>query len=93
MIPKKIGYMKSLDSIDLSRNQLSGKIPSSMSNLNFLASQKPLHERTKPQLLKTSPPPPSHLHLLHLLHRSLSTNYYPKPLPSSPPSPVTNTNS
>ncbi|CAL5429328.1 unnamed protein product [Camellia sinensis] len=36
MIPKKIGYMKLLDSIDLSRNQLSGKIPSSMSNLNFL---------------------------------------------------------
>ena len=35
-IPEKIGSMKELESIDLSRNHLSGKIPPSMSNLTFL---------------------------------------------------------
>ena len=36
-IPNKIGSMKELESIDLSRNHLSGKIPPSMSNLTFLS--------------------------------------------------------
>ncbi|XP_019157739.1 PREDICTED: receptor-like protein 12 [Ipomoea nil] len=36
-IPKKIGDMKQLESIDLSRNHFSGEIPYSLSNLNFLS--------------------------------------------------------
>ena len=35
-IPEKIGVMASLESLDLSRNHLSGEIPQSMSNLTFL---------------------------------------------------------
>ena len=36
-IPKKIGSMKELESVDLSQNLLSGKISPSMSNLTFLS--------------------------------------------------------
>ena len=36
-IPEKIGSMKELDSVDLSRNHLLGEIPPSMSNLTFLS--------------------------------------------------------
>ena len=36
-ILEKIGNVKELESIDLSRNLLSGKIPPSMSNLTFLS--------------------------------------------------------
>ena len=35
-IPEKIRTMKELESIDLSKNRLSGEIPPSMSNLTFL---------------------------------------------------------
>ena len=36
-IPEKIGGMKELESIDLSRNHISGEIPPSLSNLTFLS--------------------------------------------------------
>uniref|UniRef100_A0A7N2LM75 Uncharacterized protein n=1 Tax=Quercus lobata TaxID=97700 RepID=A0A7N2LM75_QUELO len=36
-ILEKIGSMKELESVDLSLNHLSGKIPPSMSNLTFLS--------------------------------------------------------
>ncbi|XP_023908525.1 receptor-like protein EIX2 isoform X2 [Quercus suber] len=37
LIPKEIGHLKQIESLDLSRNQLFGSIPASIADLNFLS--------------------------------------------------------